>query len=301
MTTNQLKYFITVAECLNFTEAGKKHFISQTAITQHIRALEDQLNTKLFIRDKRHVELTPAGEVFLIEARGILERMQIAIQKTEKAANGITGTLNIGYVKGYENTNIGDIIKDYHDQYPNIYFQLYRRSHLDLMLLLDQKKIDLAINICYGDTDNANFVHQKITSIPLYAVMYPTHPYAQLSSIRRYDLRNESFLLTRFYDESLAKNYYIPEQFASAGFIPKVVGTSSDIETLLLLVSSGIGISIMPASAIRYVKQSNNLVFIPLEGDHEYIDIVAFWKHANDNPAISTFMELLSANPWTVS
>ena len=86
MTINQLKYFVTAANCLNFTEAGKIHFISQTAITQHIQSLEEQLGVKLFIREKRKVFLTPAGKVFLEEARAILERTRIAVEKTEKAA-----------------------------------------------------------------------------------------------------------------------------------------------------------------------------------------------------------------------
>lgn len=300
MTTNQLKYFITVAETLNFTEAGKRHYISQTAITQHIHALEEQLHTKLFNRDRRHVELTPAGEVFLTEARAILERMRIAVIKTEKAANGIIGNLNIGYVKGYENTNFGDVIQNFHEQYPNIYFQLFRKAHLDLMLLLDQKKLDVAINICYNNTEVEGFEQKKLTSIPLYVAMAPSHPYAQLSSIHRHDLKNESFLLTRFYDETLAKKYYIPEQYSNSGFSPKVVGQSSDIETLLLLVSSGIGITILPESAIHYVKQAQNIVFIPLEGSHEYIDMVAFWKKENENPALPKFLDLLCEDPWQV-
>ena len=96
MTTNQLKYFVTAATCLNFTEAGKQHYISQTAITQHIHALEEQLNVKLFTREKRKVALTPAGKVFLEEARAILERTRIAIEKTEKAAQGDAGSISIG-------------------------------------------------------------------------------------------------------------------------------------------------------------------------------------------------------------
>ena len=132
-------------------------------------------------------------------------------------------------------------------------------------------------------------------SCRLYAVLYPSHPYAQLSAIRRYDLRNDSFFLTKFYDDANARDYgyLLPEQFADSGFIPKVVGRSSDIETLLLLVASGIGITIVPEPAIHYVKQSNDLVFIPLEGEHEYIDVMAIWKPENDNPALKAFLELL--------
>ena len=90
MTTNQLKYFITAAETLSFTEAGKLHYISQTAITQHIQSLEDQLGVKLFTRNKKRVYLTPAGEIFYMEAKALLERSKLAVNKARNAADGVS-------------------------------------------------------------------------------------------------------------------------------------------------------------------------------------------------------------------
>lgn len=295
MTTNQLKYFITAAECLNFTEAGKQHFISQTAITQHIQALEDQLDVKLFIRNKRKVELTPAGKVFLTEARAILERSRSAVEKTKKAATGFSGSLNIGYVNGQENTDLGELIKEFYHDYPAISFQLFRKPHLDLFYELDRGNLDIIFNICYSNTNLEGFEYRHMKTNRLYAVLYPSHPYAQLSSIRRYDLRNDSFFLTQFYENNQAKGYgyILPEKFADSGFVPKVIGRSSDIETLLLLVAAGIGITILPEAAIHYVKQSSDLVFIPLEGEHEQVDILAIWKKDNQNPALKLFIDML--------
>ena len=89
MTTNQLKYFITAAETLSFTEAGKLHYISQTAITQHIQSLEDQLGVKLFTRNKKRVYLTPAGEIFYMEAKALLERSKLAVVRTTGLAGGL--------------------------------------------------------------------------------------------------------------------------------------------------------------------------------------------------------------------
>ena len=147
MTINQLKYFVTAANCLNFTEAGKIHFISQTAITQHIQSLEDQLGVKLFTREKRKVSLTPAGKVFLVEARAILERTRIAVEKTEKAALGESGNLSIGYVKGYENSGFGASLKKFRDTHPNIEFSLHRHAHLDLTMKIDKNELDIAFTI----------------------------------------------------------------------------------------------------------------------------------------------------------
>ena len=298
MTTNQLKYFITAAECLNFTEAAKQHYISQTAITQHMQALEEDLEIKLFDRQKRKVSLTPAGQVFLTEARMILERNQAAITRTRKAAEGISGNLNIGYVKGQENTNFGQRLKEFSLSNPSIAFYIYREAHLDLLLDMEEGKLDAAVNICYKTTNIEGFKSLHVATQKLYAVLPATHPYAQLSVLSRYDLRNENFLLTKFYDNPRAKkyDYIIPQKFAEAGFVPKIVGKSSDIETLMLLVAAGIGITIAPESAIKYVRQSSDLVFIPLVGEYEHVDIMVIWREDNQNPALPVFIDVLRKN-----
>jgi DNA-binding transcriptional LysR family regulator len=303
MTINQLKYFVTAANCLNFTEAGKIHFISQTAITQHIQSLEEQLGVKLFIREKRKVFLTPAGKVFLEEARAILERTRIAVEKTEKAASGATGTLNIGYVKGFENSEFGTGIRKFHDTHPNIEFYLYRSAHLDLMMQMDKNEIDIAFTIVFPGAKIPGYTSRRIGIQRLYAVLYPSHPFANQKSIKRSDLKNERFVLTKFYDNKIAEDYHTPKQFVESGYLPNTIATSSDPETLQLLVSTGMGISIMPEHAVKYVRQSDDLVFLPMEGENEYLDVVAFWKEENENPALKQFIHLMeedtSLQPYT--
>lgn len=81
MNTNQLKYFVAAAENQSFTKAAEQHYVSQTAVTQQIRLLEETLGCRLFDRTTRPVTLTTAGRAFLIEAKAILERMSRAIDR----------------------------------------------------------------------------------------------------------------------------------------------------------------------------------------------------------------------------
>ena len=293
MTINQLKYFVTAANCLNFTEAGRIHYISQTAITQHIQSLEEQLGVKLFNREKRKVVLTPAGKVFLEEARAILERTRIAVEKTEKAAHGTSGTVNIGYIKGYENSGFAASLRKFHDIHPNIDFYLYRSAHLDLLMQLDKDEIDIAFTVGLPNMDIPGYITKKVGTQQLYAVLYPSHPFANQESIKRTDLKNERFILTKAYDNKVAKNYQAPKLFLESGYLPNVIATSSDPETIQLLVSTGMGISIMPESTIKYVRQTDALVFIPMEGEEEHLDMIAFWKDDNDNPALKQVIQML--------
>ena len=295
MTSNQLKYFVTAAETLSFTEAGKRHFISQTAITQHIQSLEEQLGVKLFVREKKRVQLTPAGEIFYMEAKAILERTRLAVDRARNAADGISGSLRIGYVKGQGFSLISPLIRKFYLQNPSVIFSLFRQAHLDLLMNLEQNRLDFVFNIAYGDTDLSGFSFKKISSDRLYAVLPPGHPYAQLSSIRRYDLRSEPFLLTKYYDDPAAKKYgsIIPDKFGESGFIPKVDSRSSDAETLMILVSAGIGITILPESIVRTLGPSTDLSVIPLEGEHEHVDVLAIWKPDSANPVTQVFCDFL--------
>lgn len=291
MTTNQLKYFITAAETLSFTEAGKLHYISQTAITQHIQSLEDQLGVKLFTRNKKRVYLTPAGEIFYMEAKALLERSKLAVNKARNAADGVSGSLNIGYVKGQAFSLTGPLIKEFYLHNPSVKFQLFRQAHLDLLMNLEKGKLDFIFNIVYGNTDLTDFSYRRISSDRLYAVLPSGHPYAQLSSIRRYDLREEPFLLTKYYEDPSAKKYghIIPDKYAESGFIPKINGRSTDAETLMVLVAAGIGITILPESIVRAFSNTSDLSFVPLEGEHEHVDIMAIWKDNSMNPVTDVF------------
>lgn len=293
MTTNQLTYFISVAECLNFTEAAKKHFISQTAMTQRIQTLEDQLGVRLFDRSRRHVELTPAGKVFLQEARAILEMEHRALEKVEAAAAGISGSIQIGYVKGYETSDFRHVLKTFHENHRDISFELYRENYLDLLLHLEQGKYDVILDICYNDTDLSAFAQKVVASYPLYAVLYADHPLAGHNALYRNELKNERFLLSKFYEDPMAIGYMLPDKYADSGFIPKVAATSPDIETLLLMVAARSGITILPENALGQVKSSADYAVIPLIGAHEHIEVKAIWKKENQNPALSKFLELL--------
>ena len=109
MNTNQLKYFVAVAQYRSFTKAANQYYISQTAITQQIHALEESMNVRLFNRSSRPVALTPAGRIFFLEAKAILERMETAVSKVKDASTGLVGTLRIGYTKGYERSDLSNV------------------------------------------------------------------------------------------------------------------------------------------------------------------------------------------------
>ena len=143
MNINQLKYFVAVAEQRSFTKAANQYYLSQTAVTQQVRALEETLGVQLLDRNSRPVSLTPAGAVFLKEAKAILVRMDTAVSRAKDASTGVVGTLRIGYTKGYERSTLSDKLRLFHRHHPNILLTCYRCDTDELAAGLLNKEYDI--------------------------------------------------------------------------------------------------------------------------------------------------------------
>ena len=128
MNRNQLRYFVAAAEHRSFTKAAEQYYISQTAVTQQIQQLEQSLGCELFDRSTRPVSLTSAGSAFLQDAKAILERMSRAQERVHDAATGLTGTLRVGYVRGYERSDLSTLMRHFHQKNSNVLISFYRCS-----------------------------------------------------------------------------------------------------------------------------------------------------------------------------
>jgi len=150
MDIQQLRYFISVAKKLNFTEAAKEHFVAQSAISQQIKELEKFLGVKLFIRTNRSVRLTAAGKTLLSEAEDIINKTDEAVKKVQLAARGVIGTLKIGFILPMEKVILPDILKDFTCNYPHIDLSLLRLDWGYLNKSLEKDEIDLAFTFDLG-------------------------------------------------------------------------------------------------------------------------------------------------------
>ncbi|MDO5350067.1 MAG: LysR family transcriptional regulator [Lachnospiraceae bacterium] len=295
MNTNQLKYFVAVAETRSFTKAANQYYISQTAITQQIRALEELMEVQLIDRTSRPIQLTPAGNVFLNEAKAILERMSMAVSRVQDASTGLVGTLRIGYTKGYERSNLSNHLRAFHLDYPNILITCYR---------CDTDK--LASGLLNGDYDiiftwdSTNIMQEDaveyrlIEHAPLVVALYSSHPFAYRSFLRREELRNESilYMTPSGAGESFGDNHYM-DLYKKAGYYPNILFRSSDIESILIMVAAEEGISILSSYMTNKLTNADNLVFVPLVGEGEFEDIIAVWKRGDQEPPLRHFVERL--------
>lgn len=295
MNLNQLRYFVSVAENGSFTKAAMSHYISQTAITQQIHALEETVGTRLLDRNSRPVALTAAGKVLLKEAREILAKTDAALQRTREASTGLEGELRIGYTKGYEHSDLPRYLRSFHHEYPNVLISCYRCDTDMLAAGLISGDYDViftwdSTNLRQEDT----LQMQVFEQVPLRVALYANHPLARRKELTRKDLKQENilFMSPSGTGDSFGDAFYI-KLYQQAGYQPNILLRSNDMESILMMVAAEEGVSIVPEYSHPWDVGTENVVFVPLAGEGETEEIQIVWRKNDDHPALMHFIENL--------
>ena len=295
MNINQLRYFVTAAENRSFSKAASKHFISQTAVTQQIQALEESLGVTLFDRSTRPIKVTPAGNLFLVDAKAILERVNYSINRVQEASVGFVGNLRIGYTKGYERSKLSNTLRAFHDKYPNVLISCYRCDTDTLATGLQNNEFDIIFT--WDSTELAkdrSIAAHVIERSPLMVALYNSHPYSGRTFLRRSELRSEDILfMTHSRDADSIGDRHFYELYYKAGYKPNITFRSNDMESILMMVAAGEGISVLPGYVTEKLDNADNIIFIPLVGDEENVEIIAAWINEEKNPVLLRFAEFL--------
>lgn len=142
----QIKYFLAVVDCNSFTEAAEQCFISQSAISQQISALEEDLGVKLIKREKRKFSLTAAGEYLYHNGPALLEKAEELRRETIRIGQDDEVRLRIGYLIGYEGEELQETIYEFTEKYPEVILSVAKYSHEDLFKLISNNEIDLVLS-----------------------------------------------------------------------------------------------------------------------------------------------------------
>ena len=293
MDIRQLRYFITVAEYLNFTKAANQLYVAQSAISHQIADLEEQVGVKLFIRNKRSVQLTPAGSVFLKEAIEIVEKTSGAIEKAQQTDSGVIGSLSIGFLSVHVRSFLPKVIKRFRELYPKVELHLNHFPSKMLKESLEEGELDIALTQPSGLHRIEEIEIQTVAKEKYCIVMHNNHPLANFKKIKLPDLATEPFIIHNRHDSPVGSYDFIVHLCEQSGLTPRIVSQPRFVDTVPILVESEIGISILPKSF--EAVSSPSLRFIEIDGleGHDF-ELVMAWKKNNLNPSISLFLNILS-------
>lgn len=245
MDIRQLKYFIAVAEELNFTRAAERVGIAQPPLSQQIIGLEHELRAELFHRSKRKVELTEAGHVLLPHAQRILNATREAAEAVQSAMAGKRGSIRLGALYSSMFVFLPAVMRRFHKDYPSVMVQVEEMTITQQLAALNEGTID--IGLIRGDTEIEGLSSQILFEEEFILAVPTGHPLAKHGTIRLAQLADYPFL-----DMSprTNQNYYdlVHGILATARVQPNVVQRASDMHTLLCLVGSGLGLALVPSS-----------------------------------------------------
>lgn len=286
--THQLKYFITVAEELHYGRAAKKLNISQPPLSQQIKQLEEDLEVLLFKRNKRNVQLTPAGESFYEKAKLILYYMEHTKKEILGIHRGEIGDITLGFGGSIAFDILPEIIKACNHTLPNVNIDLKQLTTSEQLKALEERKIDLGILVT--PIQQPYISTKPIRKEPLVLCLPNTHPLAKSDQpIDPKDLADEKFILP---PRSEGEGYFkaISQVFNEGNFTPNIVQTAKEQHTMVSLVSARLGVVIVPQST-TYIKLKN----ITYKNFNKpfYKESSLAWNKNDKNPIIHSIIELI--------
>lgn len=243
--TRRLRYFVHVAEELHFGRAAERLHVAQPALSRQIAHLEGAIGAQLFDRSRSQIQLTKAGETLLPRARDIMARVAEAARLTRRAAEGMSGMIEVGFVGSATYSILPNILNQFRSSHPEIELTLQAMNTAELRVALVERKIDVAfVRPLISDAEIENEV---VLNEPLIIALPSDHPLAGRDEIALADLAHSSFVLyPRQPRPSFADT--ILDLCRSAGFSPTVAQETMELQTALGLVAVGAGVSLVPAS-----------------------------------------------------
>ncbi|OXL86993.1 transcriptional regulator [Paenibacillus sp. SSG-1] len=259
MDLKHLHTFRTVADTHGFTKAAEILSYAQSSVTAQIQALEEEVGSKLFDRLGKKVQLTTAGERLLPYAIKLLELHDRALAEMSAGGSLPSGTLNIGAPESLAAFRLPDIIKEYTELYPDVKIILRPAGCKELKKLALSGDMDLVF-VLEPEADDPHLQSETLIHEPMALIAPPAHPLTLLPQVDTLDLKDVSFIHT----ESDCSYRLLLEQHLNS----HAIYSSSDlefwsIETIKHCVMSGLGISLLPAIAVKDELSSGRLIRLP--------------------------------------
>src|SRR5215471_19856642 len=290
MELRHLRYFVGVAHHLNYSEASRRLHVAQPAISQTILDLEEELGIKLLNRTKRTVQLTTAGAAFLGEAEQILRHATEAAQVARRAARGEVGSLGIGFFGAASSPFLSSLVQSYRQKFPGVQLRLHEMTPDQQFAAFDEGRIDLGFSRKLPPDRRAGFEEEVVYIDELGIALPAAHPQGRQKVVRLKALAGEPFVqfhrkgARSLFDEVIAV-------CRRAGFSPRIVNEPDFMATLMTLVESGLGISLVP----RCVRTLNRpgVVIRRILPKSARIPLCIVWRKSAQNPVLTAFLEIL--------
>jgi DNA-binding transcriptional LysR family regulator len=290
MDLRTLRYFVTVAEELNITKAADKLSMSQPPLSFQMKALEKELETELFIRGKRHLQLTESGRLLYRHAKEILNLAEKTSSEIRSMSNGISGSISIRLVEGSAPNIAASWIAEFMKRYPGISFRIMDGNSDELIEKLRSGLVNLAIITSPCDQTLLNSF--KVGQEKMHAFMSSENPLAKIpgNTICLSDLKDQPLIVPS--RQAIVDMIY--KWFKEIKAEPKIVCKMDNYLDVAALAGKNIGISIFPKTSYIFNPQ---IITKEITESERIIEYLFVWLKGKPLPSIDeTFIDYVKEN-----
>jgi DNA-binding transcriptional LysR family regulator len=291
MDLRHLRYFQAIAEELSFSRAARRLHVVQPALSRALKELEAELGVELLARTRRVVRLTAAGRLLLEDTALLLERLDAAVRRVRRAADGKIGELRLGYIGPPTVPFLGRVLEEYRRRCPEVTIHLEERTPERVWEMVAHGRLDLGLTRPVRSHDALGLHTLRLREERLCAVLPRDHALAGRKSLR-WDELAEQPLIVLARREGAGLHDEILAACRTAGFAPRLAHTPSVISTVLRYVEAGTGIGVVP-ECVAETETSPRLVALPLR-PAQSIPLVLVWPGEREEPPTAAFRQLVA-------
>ena len=251
MELRHLRYFLAVADTLNFCRAAERLHLSQPPLSQQVRHLEAEIGAKLFDRAKRQIKLTPAGEVFATKARVILAQCDEAAKLAAQADRGEVGHLRFGLwqlpIPPVQTRLIIECLGAFAKRSPNVHLTLQSLSPAEQIKAVKDGEIDVGIVRLPFSQNKKGIVIEAILREQILLAMSENNPLARLKVVPLRSLSGQRYIMYGR-DANAEFHHYIMKSCSKEGFSLNVAYFQEDLYSVWAMIGAGLGVALAPAS-----------------------------------------------------
>lgn len=286
----QLRHFVAVAEELHFGRAASRLHMTQPPLSQSIQTLEAALGCELFHRTRRSVQLTAAGQALLPEAQRLLTQAAGLPELVRRAAEGESGKLSLSFISTADYSILPSLLREFRHAYPQVHIEL-REATTDIQLEeLAQGRIDAGLLIPpLPERLKTELDYSSVLNEPLMAAF----PQGAVKSKGAIHLRSLNELPLIIFPREIAPALHdaILGCFRDAGLTPYIGQEAIQMQTIIGLVSAGMGMALVPQSVSNLKRPG--VEYRDLRGSVPLVETGLAWRRDNASPVLRAFLELL--------
>ncbi|WP_028975218.1 LysR family transcriptional regulator [Spirochaeta cellobiosiphila] len=288
MIERKIHFFIATAETGSFTAAARKFNLSQSAISQQIRLLEEELEVRLFERSHYRPKLTSAGEYYFNACRKLLDLEQ-EIHNTVRSysANGRQRSLNIGITGSIETNDLPRIIERYKDKEDKVYLNVKRVSFAEGATELEAKNLDLTFGMPNDLVNIPEIQIEALKPLDLCLICSQKHRFSKLSSVNIKDLKGEPVIA---FSENIGIGFYkdFLMGFQKEGIYPQITKHCDYLEEMVMSVKLNQGVAFLSRQVI---SAEEDVCILDIENPHFVSEFCLGYLKSNDKEYLKPFLE----------